>query len=184
MADKIQYGLSNVYYAKVTSVSTAGVLTYASPKHIPGAVNLTLSPEGERLIKYADNAEYFVSESNNGYSGTLEMALFTDEFRTDILGETVNSSGVMVEYANVQPAEFALLAQFEGDANAHRIALFRCICGRPDMNHATKEASIEAQDETLNITVLPRMNDHATRAKVAATATTAYNAWFTSVVSI
>lgn len=184
MADKIKYGLSNVYYAKVTSVSTAGVLSYASPKHIPGAVNLTLSPEGERNVFYADNAEYYVSESNNGYSGTLEMALFTDEFRTDILGETVNSSGVMVEHSNVQPAEFALLAQFEGDANASRIALFRCICGRPDMGHATKGESIEPQTETLNITVLPRMNDYVTRAKVAATATTAYNAWFTSVVSV
>lgn len=184
MANKIKYGLSNVYFAKVTSVSSTGALTYAAPKHIPGAVNLTLSPEGERNVFYADNIEYYVSESNNGYTGTLEMALLTDEFRTDILGDTVTSSGVMVEHANVQPAEFALLGQFEGDANASRIALFRVSCGRPDMGHATKENSIEPQTETLNITALPRLNDYVVKAKVPSTATTAYNAWFTNVVTV
>lgn len=184
MANKVQYGLSNVYFAKVTSVSTTGVLTYAAPKHIPGAVNLTLDAEGERNVFYADNIEYFVSESNNGYSGTLEMALLTDEFRTDILGETVTTSGIMVEHANVQPAEFALLGQFEGDDKASRIALFRVVCGRPGMGHATKEASIEPQTETLNITALPRLNDFAVRAKCPQTATTAYNAWFNAVATV
>ena len=184
MANKVKYGLSNVYYAKVTSVSSTGVLSYAAPKHIPGAVNLTLAPEGERVVFNADNIQYFVSESNNGYSGTLEMALLTDEFRTDILGETVTSSGIMVEHANVQPAEFALLAQFEGDINASRIALFRCVCGRPEIGHARKADNIEPQTDTINITALPRLNDYVTRAKVPATATTAYNAWFSAVATV
>ena len=184
MANKIKYGLRGVHYAKVTSVTTQGELVYATPKAIPGAVNLTLASEGERKVFHADDVEYFASESNNGYSGSLEMALLTDEFRTEILGETVNTAGVYVEKADAQPSEFALLFEFQGDEKATRIALFRVIAGRPNGDASTKAESIEPQTETLNITVLPRLNDYAVRARCPQTATTAYNAWYNAVVTV
>lgn len=181
--NKIKYGISQVYYA-VASASTGGALTYATPVAIPGAVNLSLSAEGERNVFYADNVEYFVSESNNGYSGTLEVALLPESFKTAVLQETVNTAGVYVEHANVAPKEFALLFQFEGDDKATRHALFRCIASRPDVSGATKEQTIEPQTETLNITALPRINDYVVKGSCPQTATTAYAAWYTSVVSV
>ncbi len=184
MANKIKYGLRNVHYAKVTSVSSTGVLTYASPVGIPGAVNLSLSAEGESNPFYADDIIYFQSASNNGYSGTLEIALLPDTFKTDILGDTVGTNGVMVEHANVVPSEFALLFEFQGDDKATRHAMFRCTCTRPDVGSQTKEASITPVTETLNITALPRMNDYVVKGSCPQTATTAYGAWFTSVVSV
>ena len=184
MANKIKYGLRNVYYAKVTSVSSTGVLSYATPVSIPGAVNLSLSPEGESNPFYADDIIYFQSASNNGYNGTLEVALLPDTFKTDILGDTVGTNGVMVEHANVVPSEFALLFEFQGDDKATRHAMFRCTCTRPDVASQTKEASIAPVTETLNITALPRMNDYVVKGSCPQTATTAYGAWFTSVVSV
>lgn len=184
MANRIKYGVRNVYYAKVTSVSTAGALTYATPVAIPGAVNLSLSAEGESNPFYADDIIYYQSASNNGYSGTLEVALIPDTFKTDILKETVGTNGVYVEKANTEPNEFALLFEFQGDANATRHALFRCTCTRPDVAGATKEASITPQTETINITAMPRMNDYVVKGSCPATATTAYNAWFSAVVTV
>lgn len=183
MSNKIKYGISQVYYA-VASASTGGALTYATPVAIPGAVNLSLSAEGERNVFYADNVEYFVSESNNGYSGTLEVALLPESFKTAVLQETVNTAGVYVEHANVAPKEFALLFQFEGDDKATRHALFRCIASRPDVSSVTKEQTIEPQTETLNITALPRINDYVVKGSCPQTATTAYAAWYTAVVSV
>lgn len=184
MANKIKYGLRQVHYAKVTSVSTAGVLTYATPVAIPGAVNLSLSPEGESNPFYADDITYFQSASNNGYSGTLEVALLPDSFKTDILGDIVSTSGIMVEHASVQPAEFALLFEFQGDDKATRHALFRCTCTRPDVASQTKEASITPVTETLNITAMPRMNDYVVKGSCPQTASTAYNAWFSAVATV
>ena len=183
MANKIKYGISQVYYA-VATAGTGGSLTYATPVAIPGAVNLSLSAEGERNVFYADNVEYFVSESNSGYSGTLEVALIPESFKTGVLQETVNTAGVYVEAANVTPKEFALLFQFEGDDKATRHALFRCIASRPDVAGATKEAAIEPQTETLNITALPRINDYVVKGSCPQTASTAYAAWYTAVVSV
>lgn len=180
MANKIKYGLRSVYYAKATA-GVGGVLTYGTPVALPGAVSLSISAEGESSPFYADDVVYFQSEANNGYSGTLELALIPDAFLTDILGMD-EQTDVLVEHADVVPAEFALLFEFQGDESATRHAFFRCSCSRPDISGATKEDSIEPQTETLNITVMPRISDHVVKAKCPNTAT-AYETWFTSVFS-
>lgn len=181
MPNKIKYGLRSVFYAKATT-GEGGALTYATPVAIPGAVNLSLSAEGESNIFYADDTAYFQTTDNNGYSGTLEVALIPDSFATDILGD-VTTDGVTVEHANVIPSEFALMFEFQGDQSATRHALLRCTCSRPDVAGATKEASIEPQTETLNITVLPRINDHVVKAKAVSTATN-YATWFEAVPTV
>lgn len=43
MANKVNFGLSNVYYAKATE--SGGVVSYGTPKHIPAAVSLSLSAD-------------------------------------------------------------------------------------------------------------------------------------------
>lgn len=183
MANKIKYGLRSVYYAVATE-GTGGALTYATPVAIPGAVNLSLSQEGESNPFYADDVIYFQSTSNNGYSGSLEVALIPESFKTDVLGETLGTNGVYVEKSNVTPKEFALLFEFQGDQSATRHALFRCTCSRPDVTGATKEASIEPQTETLDITAMPRINDYAVKASCPQSATTAYSSWYSAVITI
>lgn len=178
-SNKIKYGLRNVYYAVITG-ETNGTPTYGTPVHIPGAVNLSLSAEGEDNPFYADDVVYFRTIGNNGYSGTLEMALIPDNFKTDVLKET-QSNGVYVENANAIPAEFALMFEFQGDVYATRHLLYRCTVSRPDVAGATKEASIEPQTETLNIVAMPRIDTQDVKASCPATATAAYAAWFESV---
>jgi len=182
MANKIKYGLRSVYYAVATEGS-GGALTYATPVAIPGAVNLSLSAEGDTTPFYADDVVYFQTTANNGYSGTLEMALIPEGFKTDVLGETL-SNGVYVEKSNVTPKEFALLFEFQGDEKATRHAIFRCSCTRPDVASATKEASIEPQTETLNITAMPRINDYAVKASCPQTTASTYTNWFSAVVTV
>ena len=86
MANKIKYGLKNVYYAVATE-GEGGVLSYATPVRIPGAVNLSMEAQGDTTPFYADNILYWQGIANNGYSGTLEIATVPDSFRTDVLGD-------------------------------------------------------------------------------------------------
>lgn len=179
MANKIKYGLRSVYYAVATE-GAGGALTYATPVAIPGAVNLSLSQEGETSPFYADDTIYFQSASNNGYSGTLEIALVPDSFRTDVLGEVQDQDDNFVEYSNATAKEFALLFEFQGDDKATRHEFFRCTVSRPDVAGATKEASIEPQTETLNISCLPRINDYAVKMRCKE-GDTDYATWFSAV---
>lgn len=149
MANKVKYGLSNCYYA-VYSESSG---TYGTPVAMPGAVNLSLDQEGETNKFRADNIDYYVSISNNGYSGDLELALIPDSFRKDVMGETVDTStGLQYEAANVNPAAFALMFQFEGDDHATRHVLYYCKATRPTLASQTTEETIEPVTETINIT--------------------------------
>lgn len=179
MANKIKYGLRNVYYAVATE-GAGGVLSYATPVAIPGAVNLALSQEGDTNPFYADDVVYFQTTSNNGYSGTLEIALVPDSFKKDVLGEQEDDNDLLVEYANVTPSEFALLFEFQGDDKATRHVLYRCTVSRPDVNGATKEEAIEPQTETLNITAIPRINDELVKASCPYSSAK-YSTWFTTL---
>ena len=182
MANKIKYGIKNVYYAKATA-SADGTLSYSSPVAMPGAVSLSLSIQGDTNPFYADNIIYFTSTANNGYQGDLEMALIPDAFRQNILGETLDAKGFYVERSSDTPSEFALLFQFEGDDKATKHALYRCVASRPELSGQTKQESIDPQTETLTITAMPRIADEVVKARCQYTASTtsSYALWYSAV---
>lgn len=180
MANKIKYGLSHCYYATITYGANDAV-TYGTPVALPGAVNLSLTQEGETNPFYADNIIYWTGTTNNGYTGSLELALVPDAFKKDVLGEVEDTNGVLVEKSDAATKEFALLFQFEGDDKASKHAMYRCVATRPDVASATKEAGITPQTETINITAMPRLSDHLVKAKCSDTSTTQYASWFTAV---
>lgn len=179
MSNKVKYGLKNVYYAVATDDGT-GTLTYATPKPWRGAVNLSLDAQGDTNEFYADNILYFSSTANNGYQGDFECALIPDSFREEVLGETKGTDNVYVEAVGAPVKEFALLFQFEGDANATRHVLYRCIASRPQIASQTIESSIEPVTETIQITAMPRISDNLLKARCDS-ASTAYANWFTEV---
>lgn len=178
MANKVQFGLKNVHYATVT-VGT-NTVTYGTPVAWPGAVSLSLDAEGDTNDFYADNVKYYTAIANNGYSGDFESALIPESFRTDIMGETVQS-GVVYEDASVQPKEFALLFEFNGDETATKYILYNCKMARPSLESQTTEDGIEVQTVSGEITAAPRAFDAIVKATCASTSATAYSNWYTAV---
>ena len=172
-SSKIKYGLHNVHYA----VLTAG--TYAAPVAIPGAVSLSMEPQGENTKFYADNGVYWSTTSNLGYEGDLEMAKFPATFLTAIFGDTAGTNGVVAEYDNIAPSEFALLFEFSGDADHTRYALYNCTATRPTLGSSTTTETTEPTTETITITAIPG-SDHIVRGYCEEGAT-AYSGWFTTV---
>ena len=94
--NKVKFGLKNCHYAKATLDPDTNDVTFGTPVAIPGAVNLSLDPEGDTEPFYADDMVYYTTVANNGYSGDLEIALIPDSFRKDILKETEDSNGVLL----------------------------------------------------------------------------------------
>ncbi len=178
MANKVKYGLKSVHYSVVTE--TDGVPSYAVPVAIPGAVNITLSPKGEKTEFYADDMPYFVSSANQGYEGTLEVALLPDAFKKDVLGYVADASGALFEDANSIVKDIALLFEFSGDINATRHLLYNVAVERPNMESSTQTATKEVKTETMNITASPAIDTGYVKAKAEA-ADTSYDAWFTAI---
>ena len=186
MADsnKIKFGIKNCYYAVATITST-GAATYSTPVALPGAVSLSLDPQGDTNKFYADNIVYFTSVANNGYEGDLELAKVPDSFLTDCLGFISDGNDVLVEDAGAVPVHFALMFQFEGDKNAKRTVLYNCVAARPNVEGSTKEESIEPQTETISITATTVynavLNKDVVKASCTETESTTYNSWLTAV---
>lgn len=185
--NKIKYGLKNVYYAKAT-IASDGSATYSTPVAFPGAVSLSLSPQGETSPFYADNIAYWIGVSNTGYEGDLEIARVIDSFKTDILGYKRDNKDVIFEDANANPEHFALIFQFEGDQKATRHVMYNCTAARPDAAGNTKNESIEPQTETVTITAtsiyvstLGTGMDIVKSETVTSTDSTTYNGWFSAV---
>ena len=184
MSNKVKYNLKNVHAAKLTTEVVDGVTeyTYATPQAIPGAVSLSLDAEGDSSPFYADGIVYFRSYANNGYSGDLEIALIPEWFRTEILKETLDAKGVLVERAdNTDSVKFALLFEFDGDVNSIRHVLYNCAASRPSIESETKEDTIEPGTETLSLTADPREDGLVKSRTGDTTDATTYANWYKSV---
>jgi len=178
MSNKIKFGLKNVHYAVVTE--TDGAITYDTPKRIPGAVNLTLDAAGESVQFYADDSVYFEEHTNDGYTGSLEMALIPDEFRVDVLGDELDANGALIENKDAKAKHFALMFEFDGDAKKMRHVLYYVLASRPSISGSTKTNTKEPQTETMNITARPAPDTGDVKAKVPQDSD-AYDTFFESV---
>ena len=182
--NKIKFGLSNVYYA-VATIAADGSATYGAPVRIPGAVNLSLEPQGENTPFYADNIVYYTSANNAGYEGDLEIALIPESFKKDVLGYAEDTNGILYEDVDAKAKNFALLFQFEGDVKAVRHVLYNCTATRPSIASETKTDSTEPTTETITVTATSVYNAGLEKNIVKARCTkdqpTQYAAWFESI---
>ena len=128
---KVMYGLSNVHYAMLTETTDpetgAIVSSYGTVKAWPGAVNITLDPQGNPVTFSADNTAYYTLINNQGYQGDFECALIPDDVRLDTLGNTADENGFIVETDHDQVSYFALMFEINTDQNPNRyIYSLRC----------------------------------------------------------
>ena len=181
MGNKVKYNLKNVHAAKLTKTED-GKYTYATQQPIPGAVSISLDAEGDSSPFYADGIVYFRSTANNGYSGDLEIALIPEWFRTDILKETLDKNGVLIESSKVTEMEkFALLFEFDGDVRCIRHVLYNCTASRPSIESETKEDTIEPGTEKLSLTADPREDGLVKSRTGDSTSEATYNDWYKQV---
>ena len=179
--NKVKFGLNKVHYAKITAWSDEGVPTFATPVRLPGAVSLSIDANGENENFYADNGVYYVINNNAGYEGDLEVALITTDFATTILGEQLDSKGVLVERNDAESAQFALLFEFNGDKNKIRHVLYCCSASRPSTESSTTEESTEVKTETLSLKATALPSGLVKGKTCESTDQTTYDNWYGAV---
>ena len=194
---KVFYGLSNVHYAKLTETVdpiTGEVTTsYGAPKAWPGAVHLTLDPNGAPVIFSADNTAYYTISNNRGYEGDFECAKIPDDILVDTLGNTEDDNGMIVETDKDEVTYFALMFEFETDKNPNRYVFYKvCLSERPGLESETVDVTgdIAVKTQTVKFAAMPRtdyveidgIQKHLVKAFTGADVdATAYNNFYQSV---
>ena len=178
--NKVKFNICNVHYALITA-DEAGKVSFAKPVAMPGAVSLSLEPNGEPSNFYADGYAYYTISNNMGYDGDLELAMVPESFRTDVLKEALDENKVLLENANAETENFALLFEFDGDVRKIRHVLYNCSAARPTIESQTNEDEIEVQTETLSITAAPLASGYVKAKTGDSTTDEVYQNWYKSV---
>ena len=178
--NKVKFNICNVHYALIT-VDDDGEVTFGTPVATPGAVSLSLEPNGEPSNFYADGYAYYTISNNMGYEGDLELAMVPESFRTDVLKESLDDNSVLVESANVETANFALLFEFKGDKKAIRHVLYNCTAARANVAGATITNSKTPTTSSLTLTAAPLANGNVKAKTTASTTEEVYNGWYQTV---
>lgn len=179
---KVKFGLKNVHIAPITAI-TESKYTYGEIIKVPGAVSISLEPQGDSSDFYADNIRYFSAYANNGYTGDFELAMITDEIREKIFGEKKDSNGAFIESSDNVFNTFALGFQVEGDSKGRRFWYYNCSCSRSKNEAKTLEASKEPSTDSMTINAMARETDGKVRALLPETAENkeAYDNFFNEV---
>ena len=178
--NKIKFGLTNVHYA-VVSEGADGTVSYGTPKRLYGAAALNGKANTERENIPADDiSDYVTMHDNKGYDGELELLDADDDFRTEVLGETKDSNGVIIENKDAVPKKIALLFEMSGDVSKTRFAFYNCSVTKPDIEADTKGEKIEHKTDKIAFTASPAHDTGNIKAKVTE-GSTAYTNWYKSV---
>lgn len=160
---KVFYGLSNVHYAKLTEtvdpITGAVATSYGAPKAWPGAVHLTLDPNGNPVIFSADNTAYYTISNNRGYEGDYECAKIPDDILVDNLGNTEDDNGMIVETDKDEVSYFALMFEIETDKNPNRYVFYKvCLSERPGIESETIDVTgdISVATQKVKFQAMPR----------------------------
>lgn len=177
--NKVRYGLRNAHFAPYKMVD--GTPVYEAPIPIPGSVELSLEPRGDLLEFPADDMMYYVSQNNEGYDGTLTVALIPTSFAEKCLGE-IKDTDFVHEFADAESQEFALQFEFQGDKKAIRHTMFNCSASRPTINGTTGKTEVNTTELVFVASPLDVNGKRHVKTKTHEETTAAvYDAWYTEV---
>ncbi len=186
-ANKVKFGLKNVYYAIATESTTLGVTTttYGTPAAWAGAVSLEINPTtGDSSVFRADDSDYYiVAGSSQGFDGTYECAYVPEDVETDVLGATKDNNGVIVEYDNDTVAFVALMFEIDGDNSGRRYLVPKVKFSKPSISAETTGTDGNTpKTASLTFKAAPRPDDGLARVHTGDTTPDGvYNNWFNAV---
>lgn len=151
---KVKYNVS-----RLTITPIVNDVYETTPIHIPGTVGITLDPAGDSSEFYADGIPYFTQTKNNGYTGSIEVAMFPDDVLARLMGWLVDANNNIVETTNATPLSFAMSFQIDGDVEPRALQFLEVSLARPSVNANTTEASISPETDTMSLTAVPHWFD-------------------------
>lgn len=145
MSDKyVRYGISKLH---VGTYDDEGA-TLGAGYHVPGSISMSIEPTAEITKMFADNDVFWTGCFSAGFSGQIENALLSNEFKVTYLGyEELAYNGVaQVMGVKARPLWMA----FETDGTSpRRIIFYNVKLGSITREFSTEEDATEPKSSTL-----------------------------------
>ncbi|MEX1122959.1 MAG: major tail protein [Balneolales bacterium] len=177
-------GLKNFYYAVLTDDAVEGTTTYSAPKRLGAAISLNETPTTSMNTLYAENGPAETASANGPTSAEVGVKDLSQEVRSDLLGQSINADGVLIQGREDKAPYVALGFQMTGESeNDAFVWLYKGKFSRPTTAGTTKGESVEFSTPTISATFIGRDSDGKERASIIQDEanTVVTDAWFTSV---
>jgi len=149
-------GLSNVVYSLITS-DVDGYEIYDTPKKLGEAISADFSIELAENTLYADDGPLYASREFKGGKLSLNVADLQKEVLSDILGNTIDESGILISSTENEGREVAIGFRAQKAKGGFKLFWFyKMKFGTPSVNVKTKGDSIEYATPTIEGTILRR----------------------------
>ena len=182
-SNKLTFGLSRLAFA-VATIADDGSATYTTPIENPGAISISMDPQGDLRPFRADNMNYYVFDDFTGYQGDVEVARFVDAIMAAIWHEATAANSIKYEATGLEAVHFAVLFEFKNDAKRTRHVFYNCVGTRPSVASATTGETVEPQTEKTTLTAtpiyVPAISKNVIKARCEE-GDAAYNNWYTAV---
>lgn len=148
--DKIRFGVRNLHIGTYTD--SGGVITLGTGMAIPGAVHVTMEPIADHAKMYADNDIYYSAYCENGHSGEIEDALFSDEFKCAFLNYQMDNNGKCNKLLGLNTDRVWIGFESCGDVANRRMILYNVQLGGITREYATEGENTQPGTSTLPFT--------------------------------
>lgn len=150
--------ITNIDYDKLDAdPNDETAYTYGSWIRARGAEEIRLDSQfASQNIPADGNKNYIVMKKNNGYAGSVRLTTLPPEFFTDICLMTD-----FIEDDETIPLAFAVGYEYKEEGKkCRRILWHNELTQLPGINHTTESGDLAIDDDTINITSLPREGNH------------------------
>lgn len=189
MSEGVTVGLDMLYYA-ILKEGTDTVDTpaqYETPKRIPGAISVTITPNVNSATLYADDQAVETETNLGDIAFSMNVKDLPNEVLADLLGHKLDSRGGLVRSKD-DVAPYVAIGYRRRKSNGQYRYIWN-YKGRfaPETQEAnTKTDSPNFQTPTITATFLPRTNDghwqYVLNTDDEGVDPTVFNNWFNAVV--
>lgn len=159
-------GLKDLHYAILTNDDDTGT-DYESVKKIAGAITANMSTTYNTSDLRADDGVAETAESKGITTVSLNTKDLPKEAKADLLGQTINNDGVLIESDNDRPPYVAIGFRSEKANGEYRhVWLYKGKFTLPETNYETKQETPAFQTPTLEGRFLSRLSDGERKAEV------------------
>lgn len=120
VAKSFRINIKNLVYAKLLT-DTKAECTYSDVKELAGLKSIQLTPTVANGEDYNNGVKDFSMSKITGYELSVESSKIPVDKRSELLGHTINSDGVLVIGADDQPIDIAVGYEIENDGNRREL---------------------------------------------------------------
>jgi phi13 family phage major tail protein len=184
--NKVQFGLSNVHYAKILSEDENGVPTYENTWHpLKYVTEATCDVETSNSSQYADDIKIYDVNEITSAQVNLTFSVLDEDFKKAILGYVEASNGMLLQTKD-KKNDVALAFTFKGDKNNTIRCFFKCsVADSDDASHSTNTDSVSFATDSIQLTAyFIKVGNHEVLKGDLKSSATAYATFFTTAPAV